>query len=48
MGCNCGGAKKKVYVVTLPNGTVVEVANEAQARIEVTKANGGTYKARAA
>lgn len=47
MGCACNGAKRQVstqqYEVRLPGGQVFTVDSEHAARVEVTKAGGGTY-----
>lgn len=46
MGCGCGGQKTddKTYVVTLRNGTTLEVKGEFAAKVEVTKGGGGSYR----
>lgn len=44
--CNCGKARVQAFVVSLPNGQTMEVKSEAQARAEITKAGGGSYKAK--
>ena len=45
--CGCNGAKTATtgaqYEVRLPDGTTKKVANEADARIEITAAGGGSY-----
>lgn len=47
---SCGGGAAKAsaapreFVVTLANGTTKNVSSEYEARVEITKAGGGTYK----
>lgn len=47
MGCGCGGsapaASDAKFEVRLPDGTVKTVTSEANARIEITMAGGGTF-----
>lgn len=49
MPCGCNGGtsgiqtQEPMYVVTLPSGMKVEVRGEHAARVEVTKAGGGSY-----
>lgn len=43
--CGCNKAKDTTtFVVTLPNGKTMEVQGEFAARVEVTKAGGGTFE----
>ena len=47
MGCNCGKSKTadvSKFVVTLANGTTKEVDGELAARVEISRAGGGTYR----
>lgn len=48
MGCSsCGGSKAKEagpFIVTLKDGTTMEVETELAARVQVAKAKGGSYK----
>lgn len=44
MACNCNKKTAQAFVVSLPSGQTMEVKSEAQARAEVTKAGGGSYK----
>lgn len=46
MACNCGKSRVQAFVVELPDGKVMEVKSEAQARAEVTRAGGGRYRAK--
>lgn len=43
-GCNKNKEPQATYVVTLPNGSTKEVTGEFAARVEVTKAGGGSFK----
>lgn len=45
MACSCGKSRNQSFTVTLPDGTTMSVKSEAQARAEITKAGGGSYKA---
>lgn len=42
-GNNSGQGQEPLFVVTLPTGMKVEVRGEHAARVEVTKAGGGSY-----
>jgi hypothetical protein len=46
MGCGCGGQKtdEKMYLVTTRDGKTLEVKGEFAARVEITRAGGGTYR----
>lgn len=45
MACGCGNKKvAKAFEVTLPSGKTMTVQSEQQARIEVTRAGGGSYR----
>lgn len=49
MGCGCGGASKKIkepqtFTVTRRDGSTVDVNSEYDARVEITRSGGGTFK----
>lgn len=51
---SCGGGtanrasqQTRTFVVSLANGTSKEVSSEFEARVEITKAGGGTYRPKA-
>jgi hypothetical protein len=44
MGCNCGKSTPSKFEVRFPDGTTKTVTSPAQARAEITKAGGGSYK----
>lgn len=41
--CNCGGAKRERWIVTLPSGMRITKSSESQAKSMADKTPGATY-----